>query len=212
MAQADAGHTTHEPHTEPPIDKLRRIRREAEEAIERLLVLVDALSGDPDLEDADADDPTRFEGQNCASNAANMNLGHDDAEEDDPGEDNGDNEPSLGSVGFASERAYQPNWAAGGSHDREADDGENGIADVDGLAEQTTGEPSLGSFDRMLNQEKSWRQHEGPSCAWVVTDAEQDDADNEDSDPAEECEPSGIADLDGYAEQRGTNINGAVFV
>jgi hypothetical protein len=44
-------------------------------------------------------------------------------------------------------------------------------------------EPSLGSFDRMADQSKAWRQSAGELCFSI--DAEQDDADNEDSDPAE---------------------------
>jgi hypothetical protein len=43
-------------------------------------------------------------------------------------------------------------------------------------------EPSLGSFDRMINQEKSYRQ---AFCAAGDTDAEQDDCDREDDDPDE---------------------------
>jgi hypothetical protein len=60
-------------------------------------------------------------------------------------------------------------------------------------------EPSLGSFDRMTDQSKAWRQQSGELC--YSADAEQDDADNEDSDPAEESEASGIADQDGLDEQ-----------
>jgi hypothetical protein len=43
------------------------------------------------------------------------------------------------------------------------------------------------------------REQAGEHCYSV--DAEQDDADNEDSDPAEESEASGIADQDGLDEQ-----------
>jgi hypothetical protein len=39
-------------------------------------------------------------------------------------------------------------------------------------------EPSLGSFDRMMDQSKAWRQVSGELCFSV--DAEQDDCDNED--------------------------------
>jgi hypothetical protein len=63
-------------------------------------------------------------------------------------------------------------------------------------------EPSLGSFDRMADQSKAWRQTAGELCFSI--DAEQDDADNEDCDPAEESEASGIADLDGLLEQIGS--------
>jgi hypothetical protein len=46
---------------------------------------------------------------------------------------------------------------------------------------------SLGSFDLMTDQSKSWRQHEGPGRAWGADDVEQDDCDREDDDPAEEA-------------------------
>jgi len=60
-------------------------------------------------------------------------------------------------------------------------------------------EPSLGSFDRMADQSKAWRQQAGELC--YSADAEQDDCDHEDSDPAEEAEASGIGDQDGLDEQ-----------
>lgn len=62
-------------------------------------------------------------------------------------------------------------------------------------------EPSLGSFDRMTDQTKSWRQ--GRLCEIPGIDAEQDDSDREDDDPAEDSEPSGIGDRDGLLEQIG---------
>jgi hypothetical protein len=65
-------------------------------------------------------------------------------------------------------------------------------------------EPSLGSFDRMVNQEKSWRTIDrNPDVyGWSAgTDYELDDCDHEDSDPAEESEASGIGDQDGLDEQ-----------
>jgi hypothetical protein len=63
-------------------------------------------------------------------------------------------------------------------------------------------EPSLGSFDRMTNQDKSWRRTS--LWAFPAVDGEQDDADREDSDPAEESEASGIGDYDGLLEQVGS--------
>jgi hypothetical protein len=64
-----------------------------------------------------------------------------------------------------------PSRRTGGSRDGadEADD-----SDV---------EPSLGSFDRMADH-KAWRQKFGELC--LSADAEQDDADRKDSDPAAE--------------------------
>jgi hypothetical protein len=71
----------------------------------------------------------------------------------------------------------------------------------DGDEDEDSGdtEPSLGSFDRMADQSKAWRQQAGELCFSI--DAEQDDADHEDSDPAEESEASGIGDQDGLDEQ-----------
>jgi hypothetical protein len=65
-------------------------------------------------------------------------------------------------------------------------------------------EPSLGSFDRMVNQEKSYRTYErNPDIyGWSGgVDNELDDCDHEDNDPAEESEASGIGDQDGLDEQ-----------
>ncbi|MCK1447248.1 hypothetical protein IVB34_40190 [Bradyrhizobium sp. 2] len=55
-------------------------------------------------------------------------------------------------------------------------------------------EPSLGSFDRMTNQEKSYRQVS--HCAFLPVDGEKDDADDEPS--LGSCEPS----LGGYDQTR----------
>ena len=46
-------------------------------------------------------------------------------------------------------------------------------------------EPSLGSFDRIIDQSKSWRTS-GSLWAYPPLDAEVDDCDREDCDP-EEC-------------------------
>jgi hypothetical protein len=65
-------------------------------------------------------------------------------------------------------------------------------------------EPSLGSFDRMTNQEKSWRTVDrNPDLyGWSHgIDNEQDHCDHEDDDPAELSEASGIGDQDGLDEQ-----------
>jgi hypothetical protein len=69
-------------------------------------------------------------------------------------------------------------------------------------------EPSLGSFDRMVDQEKSWRTADrNPDVyGWSGgTDNELDDCDYEDSDPAEESD-SGIGDHDGLQEQHSGRI------
>jgi hypothetical protein len=81
----------------------------------------------------------------------------------------------------------------------------------DDEADESELEPSLGSFDRMTDQSKAWRQTAGELCFSI--DTEQDDADNEDGDPAEESEASGIGDQDGLDEQvpfRGWQMVGMV--
>jgi hypothetical protein len=65
-------------------------------------------------------------------------------------------------------------------------------------------EPSLGSFDRLADQSKAWLSTQGEFC--VGTDAEVDDCDKEDDDPAEESEPSGIGDYDGLQEQHSGRV------
>jgi hypothetical protein len=52
------------------------------------------------------------------------------------------------------ENSGQSAWSAGGfgEPDLEQDDGESGIGDEGGLIEQTVGEPTLGSFDRMMDR------------------------------------------------------------
>ncbi len=63
----------------------------------------------------------------------------------------------------------------------------HGIANAPGADEcEPPGddEPSLGSFDRMTNQEKCYRQ-QGGSCGSFSVDAEVDDSDREDDDPDE---------------------------
>ena len=68
-------------------------------------------------------------------------------------------------------------------------------------------EPSLGSFDRMMDQSKSWRVYERnvDLYGWTAgNDNELDDCDHEDADPAELSEASGIGDYDGLLEQVGS--------
>lgn len=59
-------------------------------------------------------------------------------------------------------------------------------------------EPSLGSFDRMMDQTMSTVVR----LVEAEPDAELDDCDREDADPAEESD-TGVADLDGLMEQTG---------
>jgi len=72
----------------------------------------------------------------------------------------------------------------------------NGPPEMDECEIPEDAEPSLGAFDRMVDQEKAWKQ----VSSWGV-DYEMDDCDKEDADPAEESEASGIGDEDGLDEQ-----------
>ena len=80
----------------------------------------------------------------------------------------------------------------------------NGPPETDECEIPEDAEPSLGSFDRMVDQEKSWRTIDrNPDIyGWSGgSDNELDDCDFEDSDPTEESEASGIGDQDGLDEQ-----------
>lgn len=113
------------------------LRKEAFDEIERLLQFLDDCDGDVDLE------PSNGSGQN----------GGDDREADHEGE------PALGSV---DSHHSQTRWAGGNSDDREgdgcADDREgdelqHGGDEHDG-AEPEAAEPSLGSLDNEIDQER----------------------------------------------------------
>jgi hypothetical protein len=58
------------------------------------------------------------------------------------------------------------------------------------------GEPSLGSFDRLVNQ-----HHSSGDVRVDVLDGEVDNCDREDNDPGEVSDVSGIGDQDGLLEQ-----------
>jgi hypothetical protein len=73
-------------------------------------------------------------------------------------------EPSLGSI-RGDEWIDQGRWAAAGRADLEDEH--------DGAEPDDDGEPSLGSFDRVVNQEHSWTTK---SAGWFVgNDLEQDE-------------------------------------
>jgi hypothetical protein len=62
-------------------------------------------------------------------------------------------------------------------------DGDRDFEDEGDREEIGDAEPSLGSFDRMANQDKSWRQ--GNLMEPAGYDCEKDDCDSEDDDPEE---------------------------
>jgi hypothetical protein len=100
---------------EEAFQAIGRLRKEARDEIDRLIRFLDETENHMEREPEDEDDDSELE-------------------EDDPGEDDGLKEPSLGSVTPAS--TDQTRWASGGRCDLEQDDGETGIADQDGLDEQ----------------------------------------------------------------------------
>jgi hypothetical protein len=125
-----------------------RLRQEAQDEIERLLSFLDATD-DRDLEDDEVEEDPDQEPSLGAQEPGMYNVDQsrwekspqDDLEDEHDGrEPNGDDEPSLCGIGVS----------AGNDQDLEGDN-------------RADEEPVLGSFDRMLDQEKSWQQRP----AWV---------------------------------------------
>ena len=78
--------------------------------------------------------------------------------EDDPAEEGGDLEPSLGATtALDQETAWQRTYPG---DDVEDDPAESGIGDADGMAEQFVGEPSLGAAEA-VDQRVAWAQTSG---------------------------------------------------
>src|SRR3977135_3883600 len=90
-----------------------RLRKEARDEIDRLIRFLDETDNHMKLEPDDEGDDAELE-------------------DDDPAEDEGLREPSLGSVGVYA-HSDQRAWAAGGVRDLEQDPAESGIVDLDGL-------------------------------------------------------------------------------
>ncbi len=67
--------------TKPPLKALARLRREAEDRIEQLIALLDAIEGDPDFEDELAEPDL-----STCENVSQLFLNGDDREYDDDGE------------------------------------------------------------------------------------------------------------------------------
>jgi hypothetical protein len=155
-----------------------RLRKEARDEIDRLIRFLDKTDEyvSRELEDSIDDNP------------------HDDDELDGPehaeDEDSDPGEPSLGSLeNFGT--GSQERWSAGNRRDLEVEH--------DGAEPPEDAEPSLGSFDRIIDQTASWdmRIDDG---VFSSSDCEHDDCDDELS------EPSGIGDHDGLQEQHGGRI------
>jgi hypothetical protein len=117
-----------------------------------------------------------------------------DCEQDDAdAEDDGSDEPSLGSLeshpngyGFPERSSIgtQAQWGSSATDDTE--DEHNGREGPDeDLEPDAEGEPSLGSFDRLENQLHAWKMH----GAWFG-------GEDRENDPAE----SGIGEMDGLSQ------------
>jgi hypothetical protein len=184
-----------------------RLRKEAQDEIERLLSFLDATD-DPDLEDDEVEDDPDQDPSLGAQEPGTYNVDQsrweksprDDLEDEHDGRepslcgiavhgvddlefDVADLEPSLGSIDASDN---QRGWAQCDRTDGEESPGDDepslgwtsdgaigmlllhpdqvDIEDEhDGTEPDVCGEPHLGSFDRMLDQEKSWQQRP----AWV---------------------------------------------
>ena len=104
--------------------RIQKLRQQASGEIDRLIAFLDA--SDPyvqtELEDASEDEAAQCEGEG-------------DACEDEGADVENVGEPSLGSVGANGDQEL---WAIGGRRDLEQED-DTGIADLDGLIEQSGG-------------------------------------------------------------------------
>jgi hypothetical protein len=101
---------------EEAFQAIGRLRKEARDEIDRLIRFLDDTDNHMEREPED-------EGEDGA-----------ELEDDNPAEDDGTREPSLGSLD--GHHVDQTRWAAGSRADLERDPAESGIGDHDGLAEQ----------------------------------------------------------------------------
>lgn len=118
----------------------RRLRQRAEAAIDYLLLLLDRIDGDADLEECGDLEPSLAALERHP--------------ECIPGE-------SWFDAPYATRDGAQISWSKGGRDDREAQH-DGAEPDVDDELTGDEGEPSLGSFDRLTNQDHAWRQSQGP--------------------------------------------------
>jgi hypothetical protein len=172
-----------------------RLRKEARDEINRLIGFLDKTDDyvSRELEDAVDDNP-------CDDNELDgPENGEDELSEPD--------EPSLGSIEKSCSLYGPDGHNPTGDQTRWGDSGTKDLEDEhDGAEPPDDAEPSLGSFDRILDQTTSWDMRID-DCVFSSSDCEQDDCDAEDDDPEEISEPSGIADHDGLQEQ----YSGRVF-
>lgn len=167
---------------DPASEYVRNVR----ELVDRLLELLDGLDPDPDLEPTLGFVPGVAENDECeAEGDVECSLGSLDRSVDqtkawkcnwqhaeDLEHDDSDDEPSLGSLERApscygtdgpNPSGSQISWASGSSSDLEDEH--------DGREPEDDSEPSLGSFDRMMDQTKSMQV-----VGWTTHDQEIDPA------------------------------------
>jgi hypothetical protein len=132
-----------------------RLRKEARDEIDRLIRFLDETDNHMEREpdgDEDGGDPEPSlgsfdrmldQGKSWRQRETWFN-GTTDLEADDA-----EDEPSLGSIGDI-HHFDQERWATGGTKDLEDEH--------DGGEPDECGEPSLGSLDRVMNQEQSWHR------------------------------------------------------
>jgi hypothetical protein len=157
------------PLPDDPIAALQRLRSEAADEVERLLSLIDAIDGDPDVEpNGDEQDDDRQDEPSLGWPVAGP-AGDRSNEQPfvDAELDLADAEPSLAApeaVTALDARWSQVGWARGNSDDMESSTGRNdddedsdhsGCGDLGGMLEQTGGEPDLGATEA-IDQRTAW--------------------------------------------------------
>lgn len=182
MPRAVSQNTTVAPAVQSPdherarmIAAMRSMRRLLGDAIETLLIACDELDGEPDIEQDDSgfadQDALDLDQRGEPSLGAAENHLSSHAHRDYWGQ--------RSAFGFSSytDQGSQVDWASGNRDEREGDehDGaepdESGIGDQDGIAEQLTGESSLG-WTGDTNQTRAMRASLIP---WSVEDGEAGD-------------------------------------
>lgn len=133
MRQAEHAYTTL-PEQAAERQRLRVLRTEIEFALEEMITLLDALDGDPDLEDTDGGDDQA------------------DLEPDEDGEEDDGAEPSLG----ATDATDQTRWAWSGQHDLEEENEHGGDINDEPQLDDGDLEPSLASPENPEGDQTGW--------------------------------------------------------
>ncbi|MCP1832858.1 hypothetical protein [Bradyrhizobium sp. USDA 4545] len=123
----------------------RRLRKRVETTIDYLLLLLDRIDGDADLEDGGDLEPSLAALERHP--------------ECIPGE-------SWSDAPYRDRDGAQVAWCKGTRDDREHDH-DGAEPDVDDELSGDEQEPSLGSFDRLVDQVHGWRQTRGTASSWT---------------------------------------------